>query len=193
MKRVCVFCGANKGSIPAYADAVRRIGKTLAKRKIGVVYGGGNIGLMGLLADTVLSAGGEVVGVIPRFMKKQEVAHEDLTQLFVVGSMHHRKAKMEVLSDGFIALPGGIGTLEEFFEVWSWAQLGIHVKPFGILNVAGYFNPLIAMMDHIVSQGFMKQKHRDMVSVDSDIDALLDKMEAYRSPKQTAWMDLKRT
>ncbi len=193
MKRVCIFCGANKGNIPAYAESVRKLGKTLAKRKIGLVYGGGNIGLMGLLADTVMAAGGEAFGVIPRFMKKQEVAHEGLTQLFVVGSMHQRKSKMEELSDGFIALPGGIGTLEEFFEVWSWAQLGIHVKPFGILNVAGYFNPLIAMMDHIVSQGFMKPKHRAMVFVDSDLDALLDKMDAYRPAKQTSWMDLKKT
>jgi uncharacterized protein (TIGR00730 family) len=193
MRRICVFCGSSDGASTSYADMAKKLGQTLARRKLGLVYGGGNVGLMGRLADAALAAGGEVIGVIPDLLKKKELAHAGLTNLYVVDSMHERKAHMAKLSDGFIALPGGIGTLEEFFEIWTWAQLGIHMHPFGILNVEGYYDALIKFMDHTVAQGFMKEKYRAMVFVETDPDALLDKMMKYSSPKHSKIVPLKKT
>jgi uncharacterized protein (TIGR00730 family) len=182
MKRVCVFCGSSMGSKPVYAEAAATLGRMVAERGQGLVYGGGNIGLMGTMATAALAAGGEVVGVIPEALMKFEVGNPGLTKLHVVGSMHERKALMAELSDGFIALPGGIGTMEELFEVWTWGQLGLHPKPLGFLDVAGYYDHLHTFLDHMVTEGFLKDRHRAMVAVDSDPAALLARFEAYVPP-----------
>lgn len=182
MKRVCVFCGSSMGSRPVYAEAARALGRMLAGRGIGLVYGGGNIGLMGEVANAALAGGAEVIGVIPEALMKFEVGNLDLTALHVVGSMHERKALMAELSDGFIALPGGIGTMEELFEVWTWGQLGLHPKPLGFLDVAGYYDHLHAFLDHMVAEGFLKERHRAMVAVDQDPAALLARFQAYQPP-----------
>lgn len=184
MKRLCVFCGANTGTGPRYLEAARELGTTLARAGVGVVYGGAGIGLMGALADAARTAGGEVIGVIPQNLMAREVAHRHLEDLRVVGSMHERKALMAELSDGFIALPGGFGTMEEYFEVLTWAQLRFHAKPVGLLDVAGFFAPLVAMFDHMVAEGFVSAEHRALVIADSDPVALLGQMAQYRAPAQ---------
>ena len=185
-RRICVFTGSRHGALPQYAAAAEQLGRELIKRGYGLVYGGGNVGLMNVVANTVLELDGTVVGVIPNALVSREVAHRGLTDLRVVGSMHERKALMAELSDGFIALPGGIGTMEEFFEVLSWAQLGLHEKPCGLLNVAGYYDPLIAFLDQAVAEDFLKPMHRALTLVENDSAALLDRFQQSwraRSPK----------
>lgn len=177
MKRVCIFCGANAGSRPAFVAAAQEMGATLARRGQGVVYGGGNVGLMGAVADAALATGGEVIGVIPRTLVERELAHEGISALHVVGSMHERKALMADLSDGFIAMPGGFGTLDEFFEVLTWAQLGLHGKPCGLLNVDGYFDHLLRFLDRAVADGLLQPNNRAMFLVESSPVALLDTMQ----------------
>ena len=189
MNRVCVFCGSREGSRPDYAEAARRMGEELAERGIGLVYGGGKVGLMGAVADAALAAGGEVVGVIPEALVLREVSHPGLTELHVVGSMHERKAMMADLSHGFVALPGGYGTLEEFLEVLSWAQLSIHEKPCALLDVAGYWGPLIGLFDHAVAEGFVSPDHRSLVLAGDDPKGLLDIMQRYSPPGAKGWMD----
>src|SRR5882672_5741786 len=182
MKRICVFAGSNSGSQAEYLAAAQELGHVLAGREVGLIYGGARVGLMGALADAVLAARGHVTGVIPEALVAKEVAHDGLSDLRVVGSMHARKALMADLADGFIALPGGWGTLEEFFEVLTWAQLGLHRKPCGLLNVEGYFDRLLSFMDHMVDEGFLKREYGAMVPVSSSPGALLDMMAAYRAP-----------
>ena len=182
MRRVCVFCGSNLGNKPDYADTARALGSLIARSGMGLVYGGGNVGLMGVVADAALAEGGEVIGIIPEAMMEWEVGHLDLTELRVVASMHERKAAMAELADGFIALAGGIGTMEELFEVWTWGQLGWHAKPLGFLDVAGYYRHLHAFLDHMAEEGFLKARHRNMVMVESHPETLLERMNAYVPP-----------
>jgi uncharacterized protein (TIGR00730 family) len=182
VRRICVFCGASPGRVPGYLELAASVGAGLAERGIGVVYGGGRVGLMGALADAALAAGGEVVGVIPRRLVDRELAHPGLTELRVVGSLHERKAQMSDLADGFIALPGGLGTLEELAEVVSWAQLELHTKPIGLLGRDGYWEPLLGWLDHAVAEGFVAPRHRRLVAIDPDLDALLARFEAWRPP-----------
>ncbi len=193
MKSVCVFCGSRSGDDPAYAEAARVLGETLAEAGIGLVYGGGHVGLMGAVADAVLAAGGDVTGVMPKALVEREISHTGLTQLHVVSSMHERKAMMSELSEGFVALPGGTGTLEEFFEVLTWAQLGEHGKPCGLLNVAGYYDPLIAVFDRMVDRGFLSKAHRAMILVETEPTALLERFEYYSPPKTAKWIDRSET
>jgi uncharacterized protein (TIGR00730 family) len=188
MNRLCVFCGSNVGTRAAYREAARALGCEMARRGIGLVYGGGKVGLMGVIADAVLEAGGEAIGVIPDHLIAKEVEHRGLTELRVVGTMHERKALMADLSEGFIALPGGYGTYDEFCEVVTWAQLGLHQKPLGLLNVAGFFDPLLAMFDHATQEGFIRPDHRAMLRVSSDAPLLLDEMETYRAPVVVKWL-----
>lgn len=176
LRRYCVFCGSSAGRRTAYADAARVLGAVLASRGIGVVYGGGKVGLMGIVADAALAGGGCVIGVIPQRLRTVELAHEGLTELRVVDSMHTRKALMADLADGFIALPGGFGTFEELLEITTWGQLRLHAKPIGVLNIAGYFDPLLAMLDHAVSEGFLRREHRDVLLVRDDPAALVEAM-----------------
>jgi uncharacterized protein (TIGR00730 family) len=176
---ICVFSGSRSGVNFGYADAARQLGCELVKRGHDLVYGGGNVGLMGVIADAVLELRGHVTGVIPDALVSKEVAHEGLSDLRIVRSMHERKAVMAELSDGFIAMPGGIGTMEEFFEVLSWAQLGLHNKPCGLLNVSGYYRPLIQFLDHAVDHGFLKPKHRSLLIVEDKPHALLDRLEQF--------------
>jgi hypothetical protein len=176
-RKICVFTGSRHGVAPAYADAAKELARDLVARGFGLVYGGGNVGLMSVIADTVLELGGHVTGVIPDALVSQEVAHRGLSELRVVHSMHERKALMAELSDGFVALPGGIGTMEEFFEVLSWAQLGLHNKPCGLLNVSAYYDPLIQFLDHAVKQDFLKATHRALLIVEREPAALLDRFE----------------
>jgi uncharacterized protein (TIGR00730 family) len=182
MRRVCVFCGSSFGNRPDYAESAKALGRLIAESGQELVYGGGNVGLMGVVADAALAAGGKVIGVIPEALMRWEVGHLDLTELRVVASMHERKATMAELSDGFIALAGGIGTMEELFEVWTWGQLGLHAKPLGFLDVAGYFRHLHAFLDHMTDEGFLKPRHRDMVMVDEDPAGLLIRMGGYEPP-----------
>jgi uncharacterized protein (TIGR00730 family) len=175
--KICVFTGSRHGLRPEYAEAAKRLGQLLVERGYGLVYGGGNVGLMNVVANTMLELGGNVTGVIPDRLVGKEVAHQGLSDLRVVSSMHERKALMAELSDGFIAMPGGIGTMEEFFEVLSWAQLGIHAKPCGLLNVSGYYDPLIQFLDHAVSEDFIKPKHRVLMMVEGEPGKLLDRFE----------------
>lgn len=182
MKRICVFCGSRPGVRPAYRAAAEAVGGLLAERGIELVYGGGNVGLMGIVADACLAAGGRVVGVIPRALLEWEVGHEGLTRLEVVDSMHTRKARMAELADGFIALPGGLGTFEELFEILTWAQLGFHSKPVGLLNVEAYYQPLVQMMERGVAEGFMKAENRGLLLVEDNAQALLRTMGAYHPP-----------
>jgi uncharacterized protein (TIGR00730 family) len=181
MKAVCVYCGSNTGIQPIYAERAARLGERLARDRLTVVYGGGNVGLMGILADAALSAGGEVVGVIPEQLVGWEVAHAGLSRLEVVSSMHERKARMFDLSDAFIALPGGFGTLDEMFEMLTWRQLGLGDKPCAFLDVHGFYTPLIAMLDRMVEQGFLRAEHRRDLWHGEDIDALLAWMRGYRT------------
>ena len=189
MKRICVFCGSSQGSRPEYRVAAEELGAELVRRNIGLVYGGGNVGLMGMLAEAVLSAGGEAVGVIPEHLMGREVGHKGLTKLHVVRSMHERKALMADLSDAFIALPGGFGTLEEFCEVVTWAQLGLHAKPCGVLNVLGYYSPLLAMFDHAVEERFLKTENRGLVLARDSVPELLQALEEWRPTHVEKWLD----
>jgi len=189
MKRVCVFSGSSPGSRPEYGAAARELGRLLVEQNLQVVYGGANVGLMGALADAVLEAGGTVVGVIPRGLIHKEVAHKRLTELHVVSSMHERKTKMEALSDAFVALPGGFGTLEETLEILTWGQLGIHTKPCGLLNVAGYYDPLLEFLNHACAEQFLRPQHRDMLCVATTPDALLIQLHSYQPPTSEKWID----
>ena len=182
MTRVCVFCGSSAGVRPEYADAARELAAELARRRLGLVYGGGSIGIMGILADTAMAAGVEVIGVIPRPLASRELAHAGLTELRLVDSMHERKATMAALADGFLALPGGLGTLEETLEILTWAQLGIHAKPVAALNTAGYWDALIRLLGHAVTEGFVRREYAHlMLFADTPAEAL-DRMAAYRPP-----------
>jgi hypothetical protein len=183
MKRICVFCGTNPGSRADYGAAARQLGRVLAEQGIELVYGGASVGIMGELADSVQEHGGHVTGIIPQQLVEKEAAHTGIPNLIVVASMHQRKSQMADMSDGFIALPGGIGTLEGFLEILTWGQLGIHAKPAGILNVAGYFDGLTGFLDHAVREGFLTQEHRDHVMVDSDANRLLERMRTYTPPE----------
>lgn len=189
MERICVFCGSNPGADPAYEEAAADLGRLLAGRGLTLVYGGGHVGLMGVLADAALAAGGRVTGVIPEALAAKELAHGRLTDLRVVASMHERKALMSELSDAFIALPGGIGTLEEWFEVWTWSQLGFQPKPCGMLNVAGYYDHLLAFLDHMTEERFLSPPHRSMAIVEDRADRLLDRLASYQPPRAAKWID----
>ena len=193
MKRVCVYCGSRHGKRPAYAAAARALGRELAQSGRSLVYGGGNVGLMGVVADAVLEAGGEVVGVIPRPMVTRELAHHGVTHLHVVSSMHERKALMAQLSDGFIALPGGVGTLDELFEIWTWAQLGIHQKPLGLLNSEGFYSSLVTFLDHLTAEDFVTLENRNFVRIDDDPKRLLEEMSRFQPGPRPQWMDLDET
>jgi uncharacterized protein (TIGR00730 family) len=183
IQTVCVFCGSSPGARPIYVEAARHLGEILAQRGLTLVYGGARVGTMGQLAQAALDAGGHVIGVIPRALVESEVAHSGLPDLRVVDSMHERKALMADLSDAFIALPGGLGTIEEFFEVLCWAQLGLHAKPCGLLNVGGYYDRLTAFLDHSVEEQFVRATHRALVQVEQDAEVLLDAFNRYRAPR----------
>ncbi|WP_205890237.1 TIGR00730 family Rossman fold protein [Pseudomonas jilinensis] len=191
--RICVFCGSSSGNRPDYLEAANQLGTALAKAGIGLVYGGAQVGLMGEVANAALAAGGEVIGVIPKALVDRELAHEGLTKLKVVGSMHERKAMMAELSDGFIALPGGVGTFEELFEVWTWAQLGHHRKPCAVFNVSGYYDKLIDFLDHCVEQGFFKPVYRDMLIVEPSVESLLQAVSDYQPPRVVKWINSEQT
>ena len=194
MKRVCVFCGSSTGGDPIYAEAARELAVTLVSRGLGVVYGGGRVGLMGVVVDTVLAAGGEVIGVIPRPLASKELAHTGLTEMKFVASMHERKATMSALADGFITLPGGLGTLEETFEILTWAQLGIQRKPIGILNVNAYYEPFLRLFDHGIRVGFIKREYRAFITVAERGPALLDAMSVWEPPAVARnWLDSSQT
>jgi uncharacterized protein (TIGR00730 family) len=188
MRSVSVFCGSSAGIDPRFAQATSEFGALLAKEEITLVYGGGHVGLMGILADAVLANGGKVIGVIPRALWDREVGHRNLTELHVVETMHERKAMMASLAEAFVALPGGLGTLEEIFEVWTWAQLGIHDKPCGFLDVLGYYSPLLTFLDRAVDAGFVRPQHRAMALVDDDAASLLRRMAVYEPPRVTKWV-----
>src|SRR5262249_23248571 len=188
MTRISIFCGSNTGFRTAYADAARAMGQALIRRGIGLVYGGGCVGLMGTIADAVMKGGGEVIGVIPDALVERELAHGDISQLIIVRSMHDRKAKMAELSDAFIAMPGGYGTFEEFCEIITWAQLGLHRKPCGILNVEGYYDPLLALFDRAVPEGFLRPTNRQLVIEESDPDRLLGTLGSYTPPRIETWI-----
>lgn len=189
MKSICVYCGSSPGRLEAYSTVTRALAKTLVDRDLRLVYGGASVGIMGLVADTVLQLGGQVVGVIPEALAHKELAHPHLTELHITRSMHERKTMMAELSDGFIALPGGIGTLEELFEILTWAQLGFHGKPCGLLNTEGYYDALIAFLDHAVGEQFVKSPHRAMLMVSDDPNALLDQFAAYQAPAVRKWVE----
>ena len=188
MKRICVYCGSSYGKLPAYTDAAKALGKTLTDNGIGLVYGGASVGIMGVVADAVLEGGGEVIGVIPQAIADLEIAHTGLSQLEVVANMHERKAMMAEFSDGFIALPGGLGTMEELFEVWTWAQLGFHHKPCGLMNVAGYYDHLTAFIDHTVDQEYVKAADRETLLVSSEPADLIKQMTNYKPSVGTKWI-----
>ncbi|MGE3822161.1 MAG: TIGR00730 family Rossman fold protein [Isosphaeraceae bacterium] len=193
-RRVCVFCGSSSGSRPSYAEAARKVGAALAREEIGLVYGGGRVGLMGVVADAALSAGGEVVGIIPEPLATREVAHEGLTELIVVPGMHQRKALMAEKSSGFLALPGGVGTFEEFFEILTWAVLGIHQKPIGLLNVEGYFDPLLTLLGHAIAERFVRPEHLGMILVSDQPEALAARLLDFQPPPAgSKWIDLDQT
>jgi hypothetical protein len=187
--RICVFCGSSPGNHPLYGEQAAAFGRLLASRDIGLVYGGAQLGLMGVLANAVLDAGGRVIGVIPRAMVDREIAHRGLTELRVVSSMHERKAQMAELSDAFVALPGGIGTFEELFEVWTWSQLGLHTKPCGVLNVRGFYDGLSGFLDHVLSEGFLRPVHRAGLLIEREPEALLAALAHYRAPPVPNWLD----
>ncbi|HWW94166.1 MAG TPA: TIGR00730 family Rossman fold protein [Vicinamibacteria bacterium] len=188
MRRVCVFCGSSPGRDPRYVAAAREMALALVARGEGLVFGGGSVGLMGVLADALLAAGGEALGVIPHGLVAREIAHRSLTEMRVVPSMHARKALMAELSDAFVALPGGFGTFEELLEMVTWAQLRIHRKPIGLLNVAGYYDSLIALVDHAVREGFVPPGNRGLILVDGEPGPLLDRLSAYQSPARPEWI-----
>lgn len=186
---ICIYCGSSSGRLDAYASAAFALAESLVSRNIRLVYGGASIGIMGMVADQVLKLGGQVVGVIPKALAHKEVAHQHLTELHITQSMHERKMLMAELSDGFIALPGGIGTLEELFEIWTWAQLGFHHKPCGLLNVEGYYDALIKFLDHVRTEQFVKDHHHAMLMVETNPDALLDRYVNYQPPAVKHWLD----
>ncbi|MDC0667972.1 LOG family protein [Nannocystis radixulma] len=186
--RLCVFCGSSPGHDSSYLAAARNLGAALARAGIGLVYGGASVGLMGAVADAVMSDGGEVVGVMPRSLVDKEIAHKAVADLRIVASMHERKALMAELADGFVALPGGLGTFEELFEVWTWAQLGYHRKPCSLLNVGGFYDKLADFLDDVVSRGFVKPIHRSMLIVEQDPDALIKAIRAYQPPVVDKWI-----
>jgi uncharacterized protein (TIGR00730 family) len=188
MKRICVFCGSNSGLNPVFLETAEKVGLFLAENNIELVYGGGRVGLMGKIADTVMANSGKVIGIIPRSLAEKEVAHSGLTELHIVNSMHERKALMAELSDGFIALPGGFGTFEELCEIITWAQLGIHKKPCGFLNINGFYNSLIELFDTATRENFIRTEHRGLVLIEKEIENLFDKMKAYESPVMEKWI-----
>lgn len=188
MKRITVFCGSSAGKNGKYTEVAFLLGKILAQKNIGVVYGGAKIGLMGAVADGALSEKGEVIGVIPDFLQTKEVAHNELTEMIVVSSMHERKLKMHDLADGFIALPGGFGTMEELFEILTWGQLGLHKKPVGLLNRENFYQPLLDMLSQMTEQDFLKDINRNMLLNDDNIESLLTKMEQYQAPETPKWL-----
>lgn len=187
--RLCVFCGSKSGDDPAFMEGAIALGHEMARRGIEMVYGGGRVGMMGTIADAVMEAGGDAIGVIPRALRKLELAHPGISQLHVVGSMHERKKVMADLSDGFITLPGGFGTMEEFFETVTWSLLGIHHKPCGIVNTAGYFDPLLELIDGFISHSFASAEHRRLIVADDDPIRLLDRIIDYRPPRLMEWID----
>ena len=188
MKRIAVFCGSNKGARAEYVAAAERLGGLLARERIELVYGGGRVGLMGAMADAALRHGGHVIGVIPKSLVIKEVVHEKLPDLRVVKNMHERKALMAELSDAFIALPGGYGTLEEFCEVLAWSQLGYHQKPFGLLEAAGFYRRLLEFFDHATREGFIRPRHRELVMVEEDAEKLLHRLRNYQPPTEVKWV-----
>jgi uncharacterized protein (TIGR00730 family) len=189
LRRVCVFCGSSTGTRPEYAAMARALGRQLAREKVGLCFGGGRVGLMGVVADAAMEAGGEVIGVIPKHLEAKELGHLGITELRVVGSMHERKAMMADLSDAFVALPGGVGTLEELFEVATWGLLGIHQKPVALLDVQGYYGALGQFLDHAVREGFLAQVHRDALAVRDSPESLLEYLRAWQPSPQVKWLD----
>ena len=188
MSRICVYCGSSPGRLPDYRDAARVLGHELAARDLGLVYGGAGIGVMGAVADAILEKGGQAIGVIPYALATREVAHSGLDELFVVDSMHERKAKMAELSDGFIALPGGWGTIEEIFEMLTWAQLGFHKKPCGLLNISGYYDHLFTFLEHAIDQRFVREEYRPMIMMEQTAGDLLDRYQQYQAPSVKKWI-----
>lgn len=193
MERILVFCGSSPGRLPDYVDAARALGTELAARGLGLVYGGAEVGMMGAVADAVLAGGGEVTGVIPRMLLRKEVGHQGLTDLRVVETMHERKALMESLADGILALPGGFGTIEELFEILTWAQLGLHAKPVGLLNVAGYWDRLLSFLDHTVAERFLRDEQRRALLVADTAAAALDQLQSYQPVVLDKWIDRSQT
>ncbi|MAT90529.1 MAG: TIGR00730 family Rossman fold protein [Flavobacteriaceae bacterium] len=193
LRHICVFCGSSEGNDPAITEAAVSLGKVLASEGITLVYGAAKIGIMGVIAKTVLDYHGRVVGIIPGFLKKKEVVHLGLTELVTVDSMHDRKLMMQQRSDGFIALPGGLGTLEELFEIITWLQLGLHAKPIGLLNVNGFYDSLLAMLEHMVRTGFVSMETYELLLVDTTIEGLLEKMDAFKPPRQPNWLNEERS
>ena len=189
---VCVYCGSSSDINPVYANAAKALGRALVKHHLSLVYGGGHVGLMGIVADAVLDAGGEVTGVIPKALMDTEVGHDRLTRLLVVKDMHERKALMAEHADGFITMPGGIGTLEELFETLTWAQLGFHEKPIGLLNVAGFYDPLIEFLRHQTSQGFLRAEHKDLLLVETEPDPLIEQLKNFTMPAGVSWLSRQR-
>ena len=193
IRSLCVYCGSSPGRIEAYAAAADALAESLVTRNIRLVYGGAGIGIMGRVADRMLALGGEVIGVIPKALAHKEVAHPNLTELHVTHSMHERKTLMAELADGFIALPGGIGTLEELFEIWTWAQLGFHQKPCGLLNVAGYYDALLTFLQHVQAEQFVKPQHHDLLIVEEHPETLLERYRTYQPPAIKQWLDKDQT
>ncbi|KJK17860.1 TIGR00730 family Rossman fold protein [Pseudomonas sp. NPDC087612] len=191
VRSVCVFCGASTGVNPAYREAAIALGQAIAARGLTLVYGGGAVGLMGIVADAAMAAGGEVIGIIPEALKNAEIGHTGLTRLEVVDGMHARKARMAELSDAFVALPGGLGTLEELFEVWTWGQLGYHAKPLGLLDVNGFYSKLGSFLDHVVEEGFVRPQHRAMLQLADSPAELLEAMDNFEAPVLPKWVDKK--
>ena len=189
MKSITVFCGSSFGTENVFKTQATLVGKTFAEQNIKLIYGGANVGLMGAVADGVLNNGGKVIGVLPHFLKSKEISHDNLTELILVETMHERKTKMNELCDGVIALPGGFGTLEEFFEMLTWAQLGLHRKPIGVLNIDGFYNPLFKMVQTMVTKGFLKEINQQMLLISENIEDLLDKMRNYNQPNVGKWID----
>lgn len=188
INRIAVFCGSSPGNDPVFSQSAAQFGRLLASEGVELVYGGARVGLMGVLADAVLMGGGRVTGIIPDFLGSREIAHEHLTELVRVTTMHERKVMMYERSDGIMALPGGFGTLDEFFEILTWAQLGLHSHPIGLLNIAGFYDPLLSMVGQMVEKGFLLQENKDRILVDSDAATLLKKMKAYQAPDTTPWI-----
>lgn len=193
MKSIAVFCGSRDGASPVYKESAHALGKALAERGITLIYGGATVGLMGEVADAALEAGGSVIGVLPHFLKRREIEHKQLTELIMVDSMHERKLKMSELAEGFIALPGGPGTMEEYFEIFTWAQLGLHQKPCGILNVQHYYDPLIALLDQMTREAFMLENHRSMVLTDTTPEGMLQQFLNYSPPPVKTYLTDERT
>lgn len=193
LKTLAVFCGSSNGASTVYVEVAKKLGEELAKRNITLVYGGASVGIMGAVAEAVLDAGGKVIGIMPSFLEQREISHNNLTELIVVDSMHERKAKMAELADGFIALPGGPGTLEEFFEIFTWAQLGLHRKPCGLLNINNYYDPLVALFNHMTEEQFLHEKYRSMALVDVDPNGLLNQFNNYEPPTVKSYITEKQT